>query len=240
MTNNLAELTIDAHGGIERWRRFAYVSARVRAGGVLWTLKHQQGVLDDVTVRVALHKEWASHTPFVEPGVRTAFEPQRISLETTQGRVIDERLNPRGSFAGHRMDTPWDRLHLAYFAGYAMWTYLSTPFLLTTGGVLSEELSPWHEDGETWRRLKVTFPPGIATHSTVQTFYIGSNGLLKRHDYNVEVSGDSPAAHYVHDYQETSGIVVPTKRRVLRRQPDGTPVRDAFLVTLDLSDVKFT
>jgi hypothetical protein len=41
-------------------------------------------------------------------------------------------------------------------------------------------------EGETWRRLKATFPPEIATHSTVQTFYVGSDGLLKRHDYNVE------------------------------------------------------
>ena len=72
-------------------------------------------------------------------------------------------------------------------------------------GVSTEELSPWHEDGETWRRLKVTFPPSIATHSTVQTFYIDSEGLLKRHDYDTEVLGDSPAAHYVHDYEQVSG-----------------------------------
>jgi hypothetical protein len=237
--NDLAQLTINAHGGTQRWRQFAYVSAHVRARGVLWTLKHQQGVLDDVTVRVALHREWASHTPFVESNARTSFEPHRVALETTQGRVIEERLNPRASFAGHEMETPWDRLQLAYFAGYAMWTYLSTPFLLTMDGVSSEELSPWREDGETWRRLKVIFPMGIATHSTVQTFYIGSDGLLKRHDYSVEISGDSPAAHYVHDYRETSGILVPTRRRVFRRRPDGTSVRDPFLVTLDLSDVEF-
>jgi hypothetical protein len=27
-----------------------------------------------------------------------------------------------------------------------------------------------------WRRLKVTFPDSIATHSTVQIFYFGSDG----------------------------------------------------------------
>ena len=237
--NALAQQTIDAHGGMERWRRFAYVSSRVRTGGVLWTLKHQQGVLGDVTVRVALHKEWASHAPFVEPSLRTSVEPQRVATETNERRVVEERFNPRESFAGHGMDTPWDRLHLAYFAGYAMWTYLTSPFLLMMDGVSSDELSPWQEDGETWRRLKVTFPPDIATHSAVQTFYVSSDGLLKRHDYNVEISGDSPAAHYVHDYREISGILVPTRRRVLRRRPDGTPVRDPFLVTLDLSDVEF-
>ena len=43
-------------------------------------------------------------------------------------------------------------------------------------------------------RLKVTFPPNIASHSTVQTFYFGAEGLLKRHDYNTEVSGGMAAA----------------------------------------------
>jgi len=238
--NSLAQLTIDAHGGRERWQRFEHLSAHVRTGGVLWKVKRQRGILDDVNVCVALHREWASHAPFVEANVRTSVEPCRVAIETTDGRVIDERLRPRDSFAGHGPETPWDRLHLAYFAGYAMWTYLTTPFLFAMDGVSTEELSPWREDGETWRRLKVTFPQSIATHSTVQTFYIDSEGLLKRHDYDTEVLGDSPAAHYVHDYQQVSGILVPTRRRVCRRQSDGTPAPDPFLVTIDLSAVEFS
>lgn len=34
------------------------------------------------------------------------------------------------TMAGHQMNTPWDPLHRAYFNGEAMWTYLTTPFLL--------------------------------------------------------------------------------------------------------------
>jgi hypothetical protein len=238
--NSLVQLTLDAHGGLERWRRFEHVAAHLRNDGVLWALKHQQGVLDDVHVRVALRREWASHSPFVEPNWRTSFEPHRVAIETTDGRVVEERLTPRDAFAGHGLDTPWDRLHLAYFAGYAMWTYLTTPFLFTMDGVATEELQPWHENGETWRRLKATFSPGIATHSTVQIFYIDSDGLLKRHDYDAEVLGGTPAAHYVHEYQEISGILVPTRRKVLGRRPDGTPAPDPLIVTIDLSEVEFT
>lgn len=238
--NGLAELTIEAHGGQERWQRLAHVSAHVRTGGALWAVKHQDGILDDVNVRVALHREWASHAPFVEPNVRTSVEPDRVAIETTDGTVIEERRRPRDSFAGHGPETPWDRLQLAYFAGYAMWTYLTTLFLFAMDDVSTEELSLWHEDGETWRRLKVTFPPSIATHSTVQTFYIGSEGLLKRHDYDTEVLGGSPAAHYVHDYQQASGILIPTKRRVHRRQTDGRAAPGPLLVTIDLSAVEFT
>ncbi len=238
--NGLVQLTVDAHGGLERWRRFEHVSAHLRTDGVLWTLKRQQGVLDDVNVRVGLRREWASHSPFIESNWRTSFEPHRVAIETTDGRIVEERLTPRDSFTGHGLDTPWDRLQLAYFAGYAMWTYLTAPFIFATNGVSTEELPAWNENGESWRRLKVTFPPGIATHSTVQTFYVGSDGLLKRHDYNADVLGGTPAAHYVDDYQNASGILVPTRRRVLPRMPDGTAAPDPLIVTIALSEVEFT
>jgi hypothetical protein len=240
MMNSLVQLTIDAHGGFECWRRFEYVTAHLRNGGVLWALKHQQGVLDDINVRVALRREWASHSPFLKPDLRTSFEPHRVAIEATDGRVVEERLQPRDSFVGHGVDSPWDRLHLAYFAGYAMWTYLNTPFILAMDGVATEELEPWRENGEPWRRLKVTFPESIATHNAVQTFYFGSDGLLRRHDYAADVLGGIPAAHYVHEYKAFSGIKVPTKRRVLGQRPDGTPVPDTSIVTIDLSEVEFT
>jgi hypothetical protein len=237
--NNLLQFAIDAHGGFERWRRFDHVSAHLRNGGVLWPVKHQQGVLDDVRVRVSLRREWASHSPFGRPDLRTSFEPHRVAIETNRGDVIQERLSPRGSFAGHGLETPWDDLQLAYFAGYAMWTYLTVPFSLLMDGISAEEIGPWRENGETWRRLKVAFPPSIATHSTVQSFYFDSKGLLRRHDYDTEVLGGSPAAHYVHDHQELAGIVVPTRRRVFLRQPDGTPASEPLIVSIDLTEVEF-
>ena len=120
-----------------------------------------------------------------------------------------------------------------------MWTYLTTPFLLAMEGVDTEEIQLWQEQGETWRRLRVTFPPSIETHSAVQTFYFDSKGLLRRHDYDAEVLGGNPAAHFVHDYEEFSGILVPTRRIVLGRRADGTAIPDPVIVTIDLSDVEF-
>jgi hypothetical protein len=238
--NSLVGLTMDAHGGLERWRRFEHVSAHLRNGGVLWPLKHPQGAFSDVHVRVALRRQWASHSPFLEPDLRTSVEPHRVAIETAAGHLVDERLEPRESFAGHQLETPWDRLQLAYFAGYAMWNYLTAPFLFAMDGVASEELLPWHERGEAWRRLKVTFPDTLATHSAVQTFYVGSDGLLRRHDYDADVLGGTAAAHYVYEYQDFSGLLVPTRRRVLGRRPDGTPEPEPSIVTIDLSEVEFT
>ena len=126
---------------------------------------------------------------------------------------------------------------MAYFVSCAMWTYLNTPFLLAHPGVASEELSPWEENGETWRRLRVTYPDDIATHSSVQTFYINGDGLLKRHDYDVEIAGNTPGAHFIDEYEDVSGIMFPTKRRIFPRQADGTASPEPLVVSIDLSDI---
>ena len=153
---------------------------------------------------------------------------------------MEERFNPRESFKGHVLDTPWDRLQLAYFAGYAMWTYLNTPFLFALPGVETEELQPWQENGEAWRRLRVRFPASITTHSTEQTFYFDRQGLLKRHDYDVDILGGASAVHYVAALKDVSGIMVPTKHTMFGRQPDGSPVPTPLLVSIDISEVEFT
>ena len=230
---DLAKLAIEAHGGLERWNRFTTVSVHGINGGVLWGAKGKAGVLGDVTVTVDLRNEKVSHWPFGSPDRRSRFEPQRVALENANGEVLEELRQPRSSFKGHTLETPWSDLQLAYFAGCAMWTYLNTPFLLVRPGVESEELEPWQEAGETWRRLKVRFPADIATHGTEQTLYFDRQGLLERHD-DVEISGGTGAAHYVSDLKEFSGIVFPTKRRIFARQPDGHSVPEPLVVSIDL------
>jgi hypothetical protein len=117
-----------------------------------------------------------------------------------------------------------------------MWTYLNLPFLPARPGVVSEEGAPWQENGETWRRLQIRFPADIATHSANQTLYIDREGLLKRHDYDVDISGGTPAAHYFGEYQEAGGIMFPTKHDIFPRQPDNTPNRELLVVSIGLSN----
>lgn len=237
--SDLATLAMDAHGGLDRWRRLKSVSARLFQDGVLWKLKGHDGVLSDVHIAVDLRKEWASHRPFMKADRHTSFQPGRIAIETSSGDVVEERFNPRDSFKGHVLETPWDNLQLAYFAGYAMWTYLNTPFLFALPGVKTEEIQPWQENGAAWRRLKVTFPTSIATHSAEQTFYFDERGLLKRHDYDVDVSGGTSAAHYVSELEEFSGVIVPTKHTVCGRQADGKAVPTPLVVSIDISEIEF-
>jgi hypothetical protein len=120
---------IDAHGGMERWNGHEKVDATISGGG-LFPLK---GVPQDSNPRrmtVWLHEERSSVLPYGAPDQRTMFTTDRIAIEKLNGTLVSERYAPRDSFAGHQMSTPWDPLHRAYFNGEALWTYLTTPFLL--------------------------------------------------------------------------------------------------------------
>lgn len=110
--SSFAQLEIEAASGLNLWRQFKTVSARLLNGGVLWPLKGQQGVLDDVHGCVDLRKPWASHWPFGAPDQRSSFQPQRAAIETPEGQIVEELLQPRDSFNGHSIETPWSRLQL--------------------------------------------------------------------------------------------------------------------------------
>lgn len=239
--NELLELAVKAHGGLERWENISKVRARVSGGGALWHLKGNPGLLDDYTLTASTKEQHMVFDRFAAVDRRSIYTPDRVVVEnSTTGEILQERNHPRAAFEGHVLETPWDDLHLAYFASYAMWTYMTQPFLYTYPGFTTEELSPWQENGETWRRLKVTFPEYIASHSREQISYFGEDGLLRRHDYTVDISGRSPGANYASDYREFNGIIVPTTRRVYPKQPDGHKVPEPLLVTIDMSEISFS
>ncbi|KPH66132.1 hypothetical protein [Novosphingobium sp. ST904] len=236
---DLQQQVIEAHGGLERFRRFSFLTARLHQFGILWDLKGRPDTLTHAEVRVNLRKEEVSHWPFHPTHNRSRFTPDEVTIETPEGDVIERLTQPRASFAGFAMETHWSDPQLAYFSGYAMWTYLTSPFILAQPGVVAEEIAPWLEQGETWRRLRVTFPATIATHSSEQTLYIGPDGLVRRHDYEVEIQGDNAAARYLLEPVVVEGIVLPSKFRVYPRNPDNTPAAKPLIVGVDLSDYRF-
>jgi hypothetical protein len=143
------------------------------------------------------------------------------------------------SFAGHTLETPWTTLQLAYFVGTAMWTYLTQPFTLTLPGFETAQLEPWQENGEQWQRLRVVWPSHLATHSTVQTLYVGHDGLIRREDYDVDILGGSTGAHYMSGYTRIAGIMLPTGHRIFARTPEGQAFPEPMLVSIDLSEITF-
>src|SRR5579862_487361 len=127
--NDLLKFAVEAHGGLEAWNAFTTLEANLTIGGAIWDSKQNPGLLRDVTYNMKTHQEELTITGFSAPNRRIAFVPNRIVLETLEGQAIESRDNPRTSFAGQTAQSPWDKLHVAYFASYALWTYLNSPFL---------------------------------------------------------------------------------------------------------------
>ena len=236
---DLPDRVLEAHGGLDHWRKFTQVEATAVTGGGLWAIKRQPQDPLPRRMTVALGHEWASLQPFGADDQKTAFTPERVAIEKLDGRVVSERFDPRESFAGHEFDTPWDPLQRAYFNGYAMWTYLTTPFLFAMEGISVLEVAPVEDNGEIWVGLQAQFPPEIATHSSVQEFYFGDDRLLRRHDYRVDVAGGFPAVQYVYDIVEADGIKLPSKRRAYRADVHGKAIPDELMVAIDFTDVSF-
>jgi len=236
---DLLTLAIKSHGGQSRWDAIRSVTADLSIGGALWDLKGKTGILRDARYDGDVHVQRATLGRFTAPDRHVRFTRDRLVLETDAGAVIETRDNPRSAFLGHTPESSWDDLHVAYFSGYAMWTYLTQPFLYAYQGFESREIDPWEEEGEVWRRLEVTFPDYIASHTRRQVSYFGPEGLIRRHDYAVDVLGGSAGAHYISRYREINGIVTPTRRRVFAMGANNRPVREALLVSIDVTSAQF-
>jgi hypothetical protein len=139
---------------------------------------------------------------------------------------------------GQQLNTPWDDVHVAYFSGEALWTYLNTPFIYARSDFSTEEIPSIEVDGETWRRLKVTFPDTVKSHTREQISCFGPDGLLRRHDYTVDILQGGTGLNYASDYEDVDGIIVPAKRRIYAYEGDYQLVKEPLLVAIDFTDIK--
>jgi len=238
--NDLLKYAVEAHGGLDRWNSFTTMKAELSVGGAIWSFKQQAGLLTDKVFEIKTHEEWLSITPFTDPDARSVFSPGRLALETLAGEPLEVRDHPERAFDGQSFETPWDKFHVAYFASEALWTYLTLPFLYTYPGFESEEIEPWTEDGEEWRRLKVRFPASIHSHTTEQITHFGPDGLMRRHDYTVDILGGNSGANYTTDYRDFQGLKMPTKRRIYAYDGEMNKVPEPLLVSLDFGQITFS
>jgi hypothetical protein len=202
-------------------------------------MKGKPGLLDRVVLSGDTREQRLTISPFPEPGRLTTWEPTRQTIERDDGVLVAQQADPAARFAGHTRQTPWNDFHAAYFAAEANWNYAVTPFVFARPDFLTEEIEPWREDGQEWRSLLVTYPDGFVAHSRQQTHYFDGSGLLRRIDYAVDLLGAGPAVHYPSAYREHDGIMVPARRRVYVRNPDGSPARESVSIAIDVFDARF-
>lgn len=233
------EEIVRAHGGAELWRGLDAVEAVNSARGFLFTAKRRPA-LERVRMRAWTREPRFAFFDYPLPGQTAELIGTReVRITAAGGRVIAQRLDPRASFHGLRRLVRWDDLDFVYFAGYATWNYLTTPFLFLRTGFAFRPLDPAPGDPPGTTRLHVTFPDDVPTHSREQVFHFDAERLLRRIDYTAEVVGGwAHAAHFCEEYRTFDGLRVPTRRRVLPLLIGERPLPGPTLVAIDVHELR--
>jgi hypothetical protein len=239
--DKLLAAVLDAHGGLQRWGRARQITARMSLGGVFWGARGWPDIYSSQTVTMDPHREHITFAPFGAPDHVSVFDvaPERMRIQTHNGEIVEERLNPRDSFPSSFIDasTPWDAIQIAYFTSAAVWNYLTAPFVFTQPGVEVLEITPWVEGSQTWRRLGVKFPRSIANHNADQVFYFDAAFMQRRMDYSPDVTGRPPVAHYSYEPKTFDGFVFPTRRLVYLHDANGVANKDFAPISINVDSI---
>ena len=216
MTAPLREKVLAAYGGEARWLAAKAVEATVSSGGLAYWMKGRRPV-HRLKVRAEISEPRVRFGPVDRHGNFGVLDGQNVWLETKSGSVICRRDDARQFFPGGRRRFWWDALDQTYFAGYALWNYLTFPALL-----LRHDIS-WTPISSTV--LEAFFQPTVPTHCEVQRFHFDhATHLLRRHDYTAEIFGAwADAANVVLEHAQWEGIPYPSRRQVTPRHRDGRP-----------------
>ena len=105
----LLTTVLAAHGGLDRWSTVHTLSVRLSLGGPFWSLKGWPDLLVDETIDLDARREHLVYTPFTAPNRHSVFDvdSERVTIQTTSGTIVEQRIDPRASFAGYDLSTRW-------------------------------------------------------------------------------------------------------------------------------------
>lgn len=209
--NAVVDRAIEAHGGESRWRQVRALRTTWSFRGLMFKLRLRENELRRLSARIFTSEQRVEVTPFAGHGATGTFLPNRVELKHPDGTLTALEA-PRAAFKNPRTLLWWNDLEALYFSGYVLSNYAQLPFCLLWPGLVFEDLGTRQKHGETWHKVGVTFPPHIATHSPKQAFYFGPDGLLRRHDYFVEImSSLARGARYIHHNQQVEGLTLASR-----------------------------
>jgi hypothetical protein len=232
----LLDDVIDASGGLVRWNSLTRFTLHLSVGGTLFSSAGHAREFKDVTAEGSTQTQSVRFTGITGGEHSGSFQPDAITIESLEGEVLRTWHNPSLAFPEVGAPALADELHLVFFCGVAIWSYLTSPFLLAHPDVVTEELTPWRESTETWRRLRAQFPPHLITLAPEQIFYFDESGLQRRTDHDLF---GMKVAHSSWAHDSFGGIVVPTLRRAQTLRPDGTVVAKPVLMDVEIFDAVF-
>ena len=234
-SRQLLEETIEAHGGRDRWRAVRSIAFSLSSGGFAFLSRSQPSALKSLKVSLKPHERETTLGDFPRPGWRGVWTPDHVQIRDPDGRLTAERREPRRHFGGLVNQVYWDKLDILTFAGYALWNYLTFPFILEEPGVVLTENATGAQS-----RVDAVFDANFPTHSARQSFWLDPSRRLVRHDYTADVIGTwATAANFCLDSVEVDGLRFYNRRKVLPRLgPRQTIVRFPTLVWIEIDDLR--
>jgi hypothetical protein len=232
----LLDEAIEASGGLPRWSALKRFTLQLSIDGELLSSANPPVRFTDIVAEGCLRNPEVRLTGFTSPARSGVYRPDCVTSESPPGNIQRTWRSPHNAFLHHAEDALGDELHFIFLCGFSVWNYLTTPFILARPDFEIEELPPWREQDQWWRRLRTVFPPTLVTHSREQTFYFSADGLQRRMDHTLF---GTRVADYCWAHQEFAGIVVPTLRRSLPLEADGTVIARPSLVEMEIFDAAF-
>ena len=202
-----AARALQAYGGEAVWGSATRIDSRVTVGGLLFQLK---GV--DIPPHARITTDVRRPHTIIEPvdtsgdiGILDGFS---VTVQRTDGKVVEQRADARDHLQNASAGTKWDRLNLLYFLGYAFWGYFTLPYQLMRPDITWTEL----RDGV----LQADYGTGLPVHSRIQRFWFDpKTGLLRRNDYTpVAADPNARVANIVFEHVVSNRIPYASKRRV--------------------------
>src|SRR6201984_1853627 len=172
----LLDEVIEAGGGMARWNSLKRFTLQLSIDGALFSRVGQAGRFREMVAEGSTRNPSVRFTGFADPAKCGLYQPDCVTIESPEGTVLRAWRNPHQAFRDQPAEALWDELYLVFFCGFSVWNYLTTPFLLAHPDIAVEELAPWHERDQVWRRLRAVFPADFVTHCAEQTFYFDENG----------------------------------------------------------------
>lgn len=240
--DNLLTQVCDAHGGLARWRAVEAIDFALSSSGLAFSSHGQGSALVGLNVRLWPHQRRVELHHYGEPGGLGVWTPEHVAHYAADGRLLAERQHPRAQFSRLRKRLVWDKLDMLYFGGYALWNYLSFPFVLAEPGVRVS--LPTAVDRCAGAGLVAEFDASVPTHSARQVFHLNQALHLTQHDYTADVIGSwATAANCALASTEVAGLRFYTRRHVTPRMgPWQTVLPFPLLVRIDITElaVQFT
>jgi hypothetical protein len=227
---SLLEQVLSASGGFDRWRNIRGFTVHMTMGGLLFEQKYQPSSLKEVVIEADIREHSVRIMGFDATNNRLFCDLSRVGIEDENGQVIRSEQRSFENWMERASNRSWDVLDLAQFCGHSVWTLVAMPYFLQTVASMREGYPPLVNGGlRPLRLMHVEFSQAASIYPLQQNLFFDSEGLLVRVDYNALELGGAPVSQFVSAYQNFSGYIIPTLRRLRPIGPETGPTRPPVL-----------